>query len=140
MDEKKTVKWEFPRADGNDLEYPHGLKWTKQRKLVYRVLKEATEPLNATQIYSRVEKAAQGEEYALSTIYRILAAFEEKGYIEKTVWMEDGSVVYSINHGEHKHYAICLECHKRMRLKSLVMMNSNIQEPYITLSKEKGFL
>ena len=128
MDEKKTVKWEFPRADGNDLEYPHGLKWTKQRKLVYRVLKEATEPLNATQIYSRVEKASMGEEYALSTIYRILAAFEEKGYVEKTVWMEDGSVVYSINRGEHKHYAICLECHKRMPLQSCPFAHIHLEK------------
>ena len=31
-------------------EYPAGLKWTKQRKRVYQILQEATEPLSAAQI------------------------------------------------------------------------------------------
>ena len=37
------------------MEYPAGLKWTKQRKRVYEILKEATEPLSAAQIYARME-------------------------------------------------------------------------------------
>ena len=31
-------------------EYPQGIKWTKQRKSVYKVLKDASEPLSAAQI------------------------------------------------------------------------------------------
>ena len=100
------------------IEYPEGLKWTKQRKSVYRVLWETAEPLNALQIYHQVEKAAEGEEYAVSTIYRILAAFEEKGIVEKTAWAGDGTVVYALNRGGHTHYAVCLKCHKRILLQS----------------------
>lgn len=98
------------------LQYPQGLKWTRQRKSVYKVLWEAAEPLSAVQIYNLVEQAADGEEYAVSTIYRILAAFEEKGLAEKTTWMGDGTVVYSLNRGEHTHYAVCLECRRRIPL------------------------
>ncbi len=98
--------------------YPQGIKWTKQRKNVYAVLQEATEPLTAVQIYHLSEKLAEGGEYALSTIYRILAAFEEKGLVSKTTWMGDGTVVYELNRGEHTHYAVCLECHKRIALQS----------------------
>ncbi len=97
------------------VQYPQGIKWTKQRKHVYEVLWQATEPLSAVQIYNRVENA-QEELYALSTIYRILATFEEKGFVNKTTWMGDGTVVYELNRGEHTHYAVCLDCHKRIAL------------------------
>ena len=35
------------KCEHNDISYPKGLKWTKQRKCVYQVLEEATEPLSA---------------------------------------------------------------------------------------------
>ncbi len=120
MDRKEKIHFiEYAYKDGADeLHYPEGLKWTKQRKKVYGVLREAREPLNAAQIYSLVEKEAEGEEYALSTIYRILAAFEDNGLVEKTSWLGDGTVVYSLKRGEHTHYAVCLECHRRIPLHS----------------------
>lgn len=111
-------KYQIEMQDVDNLQYPQGLKWTKQRKNIYRVLWEASEPLSAVQIYNLSVKKADGEEYALSTIYRIMAAFEEKGLVEKTTWMGDGTVVYALNRGEHTHYAICLECHKRIPLQS----------------------
>lgn len=96
--------------------YPEGMKWTRQRKAVYRVLFEASEPMSAAHIYNLVEQNAQGEEYALSTIYRILAAFEEKGIIEKEADMKDGSIFYELHREGHTHYAVCLECHRRIPL------------------------
>ncbi len=110
---------EIPYADcGSEIEYPSGLKWTKQRKSVYKVLWEAAEPLSAIQIYNRVVQQKDGEEYAVSTIYRIMAAFEEKGLTEKITWAGDGAVAYALNRGEHTHYAVCLECRKRIPLQS----------------------
>jgi len=96
-------------------EYPGGLKWTKQRKRVYQILKATTEPLSAAQIYARMENWEQ-EKYAISTIYRILAAFEENKLVDKTTWMGEGTVVYELKHPGHVHYAVCLECHKRIPL------------------------
>ncbi len=105
-------------AAAEEPEYPQGLKWTKQRKSVYRILWSAAEPLNAAQIYQLACSKGQGEEYAPSTVYRILSAFEEQGLVEKTTWMGDGTVVYTLNRGGHTHYAICLDCHKRIPLQS----------------------
>lgn len=105
-------------GEKKEIVYPQGIKWTKQRKNVYAVLLEASEPLNAVQIYRLAEKLAKDEEYALSTIYRILAVFEEKGLVAKTAWPGDGAVAYELNRGEHIHYAVCLECHKRIALQS----------------------
>ncbi len=110
------------------LQYPQGLKWTKQRKSVYRVLWEAAEPLSAVQIYNLVERQADGEEYAVSTIYRILAAFEERGLAEKTTWLGDGTVMYSLNRGEHTHYAVCLECRRRIPLQSCPFAHVHLEK------------
>lgn len=96
--------------------YPVGIKWTKQRKDVYHILMEAESPLSAVQIYNRIEKEQADVSYAVSTIYRILAAFEEKDLVTKTTWMGTGTVVYEINRGGHTHYAVCLSCRKRVPL------------------------
>lgn len=110
------------------LQYPQGLKWTRQRKSVYRVLWEAAEPLSAVQIYNLVERQADGEEYAVSTIYRILAAFEERGLAEKTTWLGNGTVMYSLNRGEHTHYAVCLECRRRIPLQSCPFTHVHLEK------------
>ena len=116
---RKMNSKEIPYADGQEiLDYPRGLKWTRQRKSVYKVLWETAEPLTAAQIYKLTERYAEGEEYALSTVYRILAVFEEKGLVEKNAWLEDGTIVYGLNRGGPTHYAVCLECHRRIPLKS----------------------
>lgn len=101
-----------------EVSYPNGIKWTKQRKDVYHVLLEATEPLSAVQIYNRILKKEEEPGYAVSTIYRILSMFEEKGYVEKSTFMGDGIITYEWNRGKHTHYAVCLGCHKRVALQA----------------------
>lgn len=91
------------------------LKWTKQRKRVREILENANDPLTANQIYASLSKEEQ-EQYALSTIYRILAAFEEHSLVKKSVWMGEQTITYEWNRGEHKHFAVCLDCHKRIAL------------------------
>ena len=98
------------------MEFPKNMQWTKQRKCVYQLLYEAKEPLSAHQIYSRIMQRYPEESYALSTIYRILSAFEENGLVESTTWIGDDTVVYELHREEHRHYAVCLECHKRIPL------------------------
>lgn len=98
-----------------EVEYPAGMKWTKQRKCVYHILHEATEPLSAAQIYARLDPSEQ-EKYAVSTIYRILAAFEENKLVDKTNWMGEGTIVYELRRDGHTHYAVCLDCHRRIPL------------------------
>lgn len=99
----------------NQILYPTGIKWTKQRKDVYHVLYQATEPLSAVQIYHSILKE-QEVNYAVSTIYRILAFFEENGYVEKNSFIGDGTIRYEWKKGGHTHYAVCLGCHKKVAL------------------------
>lgn len=115
-------------GERKEIEYPQGMKWTKQRKNVYTVLQGAEEPLSAVQIYRLAEKLAEGEDYALSTIYRNLAFFEEKGMVSKNTWMGDGTIVYELNRGGHTHYAVCLECHKRIALQSCPFAHMHLDQ------------
>ncbi len=101
-----------------EFQLPEGMKKTKQRMDVYSILMNASEPLTAIDIYERISKRDGGCGYAVSTIYRVLAAFEEKGYVEKTTMMGEDMAVYEWKNGtEHKHYAICLSCHTKVPLK-----------------------
>ena len=115
------------RQESEEKQYPQGIKWTRQRKHVYEVLWQATEPLSAVQIYNRAD-SSEKEMYALSTIYRILATFEEKGIVNKTTWMGDGTVVYELNRGGHTHYAVCLECHKRVALSGCPFAHVHLEQ------------
>lgn len=133
MNKKLKIPAEgLPYGDwGKEMCYPQGLKWTKQRKSVYKVLWETAEPLSAIQIYQRMsahEDNGALAEYAVSTVYRILAAFEEKGLVEKSTWMEDGTAVYSLNRGGHTHYAVCLKCRSRIPLQSCPFSHIHLEE------------
>ena len=116
------------------ISYPQGIKWTKQRKDVYEVLHKASEPLSAVQIYQQIAKADASGNYAVSTIYRILAAFEEKSLVTKTNWMGDGTVVYELNRGGHTHYAVCMNCNKRIPLHACPFEHMHLHQE----EKEQG--
>jgi Fur family ferric uptake transcriptional regulator len=89
--------------------WPEGVKRTRQRECVLAVLEEATKPLSAVDIFTLVNK--RGCEAWLSTIYRILERFEEKKVVLKTTVASSDMTLYVINRMEHKHYALCLNCH-----------------------------
>lgn len=113
-----------------DKKYPEGIKWTKQRKTVYDILSQAREPISAAQIFEKLDPA---EDYALSTVYRILAAFDEHGMVNKNTWLGNETVFYELNDGGHKHYAVCLQCHKRVPLEHCPFMHMHGHE------ETKGF-
>lgn len=115
-------------AGEEELVFPAGLKWTRQRRNVYRVLQEAEEPLSAAQIYRLTEELSGGGEYAVSTVYRILAVFEEKGFVEKSAWSGDGTAVYGLNRGGHTHYTVCLACRRRIPLRSCPFARLSLEQ------------
>ncbi len=83
----------------------HKLKYTKQRYAVLEVLKESEIPLTINQIKDNLDITMD-----LSTIYRILDAFEEKKILNKTVPLEPSLAVYDYNRDIHKHHVTCLKC------------------------------
>ena len=95
--------------------WPAGLKRTKPRELVWRILSEADQPLDAKEIFCRAQREDGG--FAVSTVYRVLAAFEEQNLVTKTTMMGGETALYCLRRAEHEHFAICLQCHRQVPLK-----------------------
>ena len=101
-----------------DRNWPEGFKKTRQRVDIYRILFEAKGPLSASEIYDCLNSDNPRERYAFSTVYRNLLAFEKAGILIKTVLSTEDNAVYELKQETHKHYAVCLLCHKKIPIKS----------------------
>ena len=76
-----------------------GLRMTQQRRLILRVLAEATDHPDAKGIFHRV--FAQDPTMALSTVYRTMKLLEERGAIERHAF-DDGVSRYE--HADQQHH------------------------------------
>ena len=96
--------------DGLNIKWPEGLKRTKARECVLSVLKDSNRPLSAMEIFEEIE--GRGHTIWLSTVYRVLDAFEEKGLVIKTSLLNNELTLYDLKATGHRHYAVWVECHK----------------------------
>ncbi len=99
------------------IRFPEDIKKTKQREEIFFILSNASKPMSAAEIYQYILKNEKNASFAISTVYRVLTVFEEKGYVTKTTRMDSEMAYYEWNLGNHKHYAVCLKCHKMIPLK-----------------------
>lgn len=90
--------------------WPVGIKKTKQREAVLRLLEAAASPLSAFQIFKQLEKGETA--VSLSTVYRILELLTEKNVLIKTKVHNSDLSFYELNRPMHRHYAVCVDCHK----------------------------
>ncbi len=89
------------------VQWPSGLKKTKQRLDVLEALLLSDKPQDVQELYSFLEKS--GNTMWLSTIYRVLETLLEHGLIQKSAVHENGTSLYEIGDAHH-HYAVCVEC------------------------------
>lgn len=78
-----------------------GLRMTKQRKQVYRVLMEYRDHPTASEVYDRVKQSTPG--ISLATVYNCLEALVEHKAV-KQVNFERESSRYCPNLSEHGHF------------------------------------
>lgn len=109
------------------LAFPKEIKRTKQREEIFNILIKETEPVSALEIYQSLVQNLGECNYAISTVYRALSIFEEKGYVTKSIMMGSDMAYFEWNHGTHKHYAMCLKCHKLIPLKECPVENKVIE-------------
>lgn len=119
MKERRSVAW------------PAGLKQTQPRRRVLNALENATGPMTAMEIYSKLQ-GEQGPIW-LSTIYRVLDTFTEKGLVVRTDVQENGMAVYELSSHRHKHYAVCVGCHRVIPLESCPL------ETFVPSIRDGGF-
>ncbi len=105
--------------------YPENLKKTMPRLAIFEILKNSGEPLTASDIYKLTEK--QNLKVNFSTIYRTLNAFEKANIIVQHNLPSGGEAVFEIRNEKHCHYAICLDCKKKIPLNECPVMH-NIAE------------
>ena len=103
----------------NPSAWPAGIKKTKQRGCVLEVLQNANGPLNASEIFDRARTADTS--VWLSTVYRILDYFVNEGLAVKTAVMDSNYALYELNRNQHRHYAVCVNCHKVVELTNCPM-------------------
>ncbi|MEA5059272.1 MAG: Fur family transcriptional regulator [Candidatus Pelethousia sp.] len=113
------------------VEWPSNLKRTKPRECILSVLEKADKPLSAMEICSAIEKS--GESAWLSTVYRVLELFVKKGMVAKIAILNGETALYELNRFEHKHYAVCLMCHK------IIPMDNCPMEKFIPNIQDSDF-
>ena len=93
-------------SDVSDLLEQAKIKKTKQRiTLIHELEKEAI-PITAENLHVRLT------DMSLSTIYRALELFCEKGIVQKSVINDSDCYYYELVSNEHRHYAVCLGCNE----------------------------
>ena len=100
-------------------DWPIGIKKTKQREHILFILENSDKPLGATEIFSQI--ADDGDSAWLSTVYRTLDLFVKHGIINKINVMNSEIAIYELNRLKHKHYAVCLNCHKIISMNNCPM-------------------
>lgn len=95
----------------------NGLKSTKSRKLVLRVLEEKQVPMTVEEVY-QLSRSQLPINY--STVYRILLAFADKSIVLKSVGI-DGMFYFRYNNHKQVHSVICTDCHKKIVIEDCPM-------------------
>lgn len=83
-----------------------GLKCTRQRRDILNILSKAKLPMSAEEIYRETENMS------LSTVYRAMELFCEKGIVQSETIRNSGELYYRLNNQNHCHYAICIGCNE----------------------------
>jgi Fur family ferric uptake transcriptional regulator len=87
---------------------------------VLSILENSTAPLTALDICGGMENNGTTAAWP-STVYRVLELFVKKGVVLKTNVMNSDMAVYELNRSGHKHYAVCMSCHKIITMKNCPM-------------------
>ena len=92
---------------------------TRQKQLIMSVLREATVPLTAGEIYARCVQ--RQPTLAKSTVNRNLEAMQGRGEVSAGL-LENGERLYAAAEPHaHKHYMICKDCNARLDLPACPM-------------------
>ena len=110
-----------------------GLKYTKQREIIFETLLNADTHLTAEELYGKVAKDYPNENIGIATVYRALAFLEESALISSISLNKDGKKFES-NSKEHHDHLICTKCDKIIEF-----VDEKIEKKQEAVAKEHGF-
>lgn len=108
-----------------------GIKVTKQRIAIIKILENAKAPITAEEIYEQLESK---ELLNYSTVYRTLNTLSDKGAVIKT-GEPGGKMYFQLKSHHHAHELECVACHKHIVIDACpVEVFSHV------INKETGFV
>lgn len=85
-----------------------GLRITKPRRAILKILLQLEKPATIEEIYQNLEPGFCD----LATVYRCLGTFEELALV-RLCHFRDGTSLYEIDRGpDHQHHIVCTTCNK----------------------------
>ena len=78
-----------------------GVKLTDQRKIIAKVMSEASDHPNVDELYNRVSKI--DSKISIATVYRTVKLFEEFGILTKHEFKGDKARYEKLNESHHDH-------------------------------------
>ena len=88
----------------------HGVKMTEQRRVVARVLSDASDHPDVEELYRRA--ARLDSRISIATVYRTVRLFEEKGILERHDFGGARARYEPSEHGHHHHHLIDIDTGK----------------------------
>lgn len=110
-----------------------GLKYTKQREIIFETILNSDQHLNAEELYTIVSKNHPDEKIGIATVYRALAFLEESGLISSIALDKDGKKFES-NSKEHHDHIICTNCNSIIEF-----MDEDIEQKQEEIAQKLGF-
>ncbi|MBT9155870.1 MAG: Zinc-specific metallo-regulatory protein [Firmicutes bacterium] len=104
------------KVQAADLLRRNGIKKTRQREAVVRILAEAQAPLSVDSIHVRLRH--KDDSVNLSTIYRMLEVLLEKGLVEQMHHPLGSKFTYVLSAYGHSHHLTCTRCGVSTRMDS----------------------
>ncbi len=109
-----------------------GIRVTKQRQAILKILLDRNYPLTANHIYSMLED--RFPQLRLSTVYRNLNMFVDKNLVRKMELDPNNKESYfELSTGEHHHHLLCVKCNE------IVPLDCPLKEYEKTISNKTDY-
>jgi Fur family ferric uptake transcriptional regulator len=116
-----------------DIIKERGLKYSKQREVIFTTILNSKEHLNADELNTIISKKYPDLKIGIATIYRALSFLEEVKLISSIELNSDGKK-FETNSKDHHDHIICVKCNKIIEF-----VSEQIEQAQESVAKKNGF-
>ena len=116
-----------------DIIKERGLKYSKQREVIFTTILNSKEHLNADELNAIISKKYPDLKIGIATIYRALSFLEEVKLISSIELNSDGKK-FETNSKDHHDHIICVKCNKIIEF-----VSEQIEQAQVSVAKKNGF-
>ena len=116
-----------------DIIKERGLKYSKQREVIFTTILNSKEHLNADELNAIISKKYPDLKIGIATIYRALSFLEEVKLISSIELNSDGKK-FETNSKDHHDHIICVKCNKIIEF-----VSEQIEQAQESVANKNGF-